>query len=71
MDLDRGGDRGLKHRHHRLDPVDRFDDVGAGLALDCQNDRAAACCTSPRSDHSPAALMARPISRIRTGAPLR
>ena len=53
-DLDRGGDRRLEHRQHRLDPVDRLDDVGAGLALDRQDDRAAAGCTSRRSDRSPA-----------------
>src|SRR3981189_3509424 len=34
MDLDRGRDRGLQYRHHRLDPIHRLDDVGAGLALD-------------------------------------
>ena len=34
-----GRNRGLKHRHHRLDPVHRLDDVGAGLALDRQDDR--------------------------------
>ena len=37
--LDGGRDRGLEHRHHRLDPTDGLDDVGAGLALDRQNDR--------------------------------
>ena len=39
VDLDGGRDRGLKHGHHRLDPLHRFDDVGAGLALDRQDDR--------------------------------
>src|ERR1700674_2319707 len=39
VDLDRGRDRGLEHRHHRLDPVHRVDNVGAGLALDRQEDR--------------------------------
>ena len=39
INLDGGRDRGLEHRHHRLDPVYRLDDVGAGLALDRQNDR--------------------------------
>ena len=43
INLDGGRDRGLKHRHHRLDPAHRFDDVGAGLALDRQNDRPLAC----------------------------
>ena len=40
MDLDGGWDRRLQHRHHRLDPLDRVDDVGAGLALDRHDDRA-------------------------------
>ena len=40
VDLDGRRDRGLQHRQHRLDPVDRLDDVGAGLALDRQDDRA-------------------------------
>ena len=40
MDLDGGRDRGLQHRHHRIDPLDGVDDVGAGLALDRQDDRA-------------------------------
>ena len=40
IDLDGRRDRGLQHRQHRLDPVDGVDDVGAGLALDCQDDRA-------------------------------
>src|SRR5277367_4099587 len=37
--LDGGRDRGLKNRHHRLDSLHRFDDVGAGLALHRQKDR--------------------------------
>ena len=40
IDLDGGRDRGLKHGHHRLDPVHRLDDVGSGLALDRQKDGA-------------------------------
>src|SRR3984893_18017323 len=36
--LDRGRNRGLEHRHHRLNPTHGLDDVGAGLALDRQND---------------------------------
>ena len=38
VDLDGGRDRGLEHRHHRLDPVHGLDDVGAGLTLDREND---------------------------------
>ncbi len=37
--LDRGRDRGLELRQHRLDAIDRRDDVGAGLPLDGENDR--------------------------------
>jgi hypothetical protein len=37
--LDGGGYRRLEHRHHRLDPVHRLDDVGSGLTLDGQQDR--------------------------------
>ena len=37
--LDGGGYRRLEHRHHRLDPVHRLDDVGSGLTLDRQQDR--------------------------------
>src|SRR6266852_3081327 len=37
--LDGGRDRGLQHRHHRLDPTHGLDGVGAGLALDRQDDR--------------------------------
>ncbi len=40
VDLDGGWDRCLQHRHHRLDPLDSVDDVGAGLALDRHDDRA-------------------------------
>ncbi len=39
-DFDRGRDRGLQHRQHRFDPLDRIDDIGTGLALDCEDDRA-------------------------------
>ena len=35
-----GGIEACEHRQHRLDPLDRLDDVGAGLALDRQDDRA-------------------------------
>ncbi len=40
VDIDGRRDRGLQHRQHRLDPVDGLDDVGAGLALDRENDGA-------------------------------
>src|ERR1700674_1887523 len=37
--LDGGRDRSLEHRHHRFDLLYGLDDVGAGLALDRQEDR--------------------------------
>src|ERR1700716_3630633 len=37
--LNRGRDRGLEHRKHRLDPAHCLDDVGSWLALDRQDDR--------------------------------
>src|ERR1700681_2208533 len=36
--LDGGRNRGLEHRQHRLDPTHSLNNVGAGLALDRQND---------------------------------
>ena len=38
-DLDRGGQVGLQLRQNLLDGVDDGDGVGAGLALDIENDR--------------------------------
>ena len=38
-DIDRGGQRRLQLRQQLLDPVDDLDDVGAGLALDVDDDR--------------------------------
>src|ERR1700682_4247324 len=37
--LDGSRDRGLQHGHHRFDLIYGLDDVGAGLALDRQEDR--------------------------------
>ena len=40
VDLDRRRDRGFELRQQRLDAIDRVDDVGAGHALNGQDDGA-------------------------------
>jgi hypothetical protein len=39
VDLDGCRDRGLEHRHHIVDALNGFDDVGPRLAVDRQSDR--------------------------------
>ena len=65
-----GGIDASKHRQHRFDPVDGLDDVGAGLALDA---RMMARCWlyQPATRSFSGALMAWPMSLMRTGEPLR
>ena len=70
-DLDRRRDRGLQHRQHRLDPVDRLDDIGAGLALDGQDDRPLLVVPAGDQIVLRRRRSAWPMSRMRTGEPLR
>ena len=84
LTLDRRRDRGLQPRQRRLDALDRLDDVGAGLLDDDQHDSArpllmrvvggrglAGIGPGRQLACSPAPSTATPMSRTRTGAPLR
>ena len=66
-----GGRVALQRRQQRLDAVDHGDDVGAGLALDVEDDRLASCSPRRRAGCSPALASTLATSRRRTGAPFR
>ena len=70
-DVDRGGQRRLQLRQQRLDAVDHLDDVGAGLALDVEDDRRRRRSSTPRGATFSAPSTTSATSDSRTGAPLR
>ena len=68
-DVDRGRQRRLQLRQQRLDAVDHLDDVGAGLALDVEDDRRRRRSSRRRAWCSRAPSTTSPTSDSRTGAP--
>ena len=66
-----GGIAASQPRQRRLDPVHRLDDVGAGLLEDDQEHAALAVRPSRLAVVSSGPATAWPMSRTRTGAPLR
>ena len=69
-DMDGRGKIGFQLRQDLLDAIDDGDGVGAGLALDVENDRRASC-----SSTRPGVLFSTPLTTLatsltKTGAPL-